>query len=168
MAVETIRSIFGYDSSATEKMLSCCDRLDPAQLTQADDSPHGSIRNQLVHTFLIHKRWLSWADGSLDGAAAYALQADPADYPDIQAIRAMWDGIDEQTRQFLGGMTEQDLHHELRVDQPGFEFAITIEKVMLHIALHSMQHRTETAQSLTRLGVSPGDVDYLFYVLENG
>jgi hypothetical protein len=30
--------------------------------------------------------------------------------------------------------------------------------------IHSVQHRSEAAQILTRLGQSPGNIDFIFYV----
>jgi uncharacterized damage-inducible protein DinB len=166
MTVHVIGSTHGYNAWANRRILDCCDRIGADQLTQDDDSPWGSIRNQLIHQFIVHQRWLSWADGSLSGEEAYALQADPEDYPDADSIRSMWESVEKQTQRYLDRLTEDELNRELRVEYPGAEFAISTGEVMLHIAHHSMQHRTETSMALTRLGASPGDVDYLFYALE--
>jgi uncharacterized damage-inducible protein DinB len=165
MNLTMICAIYGYNAWATRRILDCCDQLSADQLKQEDDTPWGSIRNQLVHQFIVHRRWLSWADGSLSGEEAYALQADPADFPDADSIRMMWDSLEQQTQRYLDRLTEDELNRELRVEYPGAEFAISVGEMMLHIAHHSMQHRTETSMALTRLGVSPGDIDYLFYVL---
>ena len=34
---------------------------------------------------------------------------------------------------------------------------------LLHMVTHSQQHRAESAQLLTQLGRSPGDIDFLDY-----
>lgn len=166
MHVEAIKSIHGYSDWATGKVLDCCEKITPEQFTDDAGLPWGSLRDQLIHTFIAHKRWLCWADGSMDGEEAYALQAEPEDYPDIVSVREMWTEVQRQNQRFLDRMTSADLNRELRVEWPGFEFAIRVEQVMIHIAHHSMQHRTEAAMELSRLGASPGDVDYLFYALE--
>jgi uncharacterized damage-inducible protein DinB len=165
MDVATIRSIFGYDRWATDHVLTCCEPLTVEQFTVDRELPWGSIRDQLVHQFIVHKRWLSWADGSLSGEEAYALLANPEDYPDVPAVREMWNDVNLQNTRFLDRMTPDDLVRELRVDAPGAEFALAVGQVMLHIAYHSMQHRTEVTTALTSLGHSPGDIDYLFYAL---
>ncbi|MGH2491533.1 MAG: DinB family protein, partial [Candidatus Limnocylindria bacterium] len=38
---------------------------------------------------------------------------------------------------------------------------------LVHMVTHSQQHRSESAQLLTQLGRSPGDVDFLDYCDEH-
>lgn len=161
--VDLIRNMHGYNEWATERILCCCDQLSPDEFCAEADVPWGSVRNQLVHMFIVHKRWLSWADGSLGGEEAYALQADPQDYPGTGSVRAMWSELNEQNQTFLRRLTPADLE---RVLQAGDEFAVRVDQLLVHIAYHSMQHRTEVAMALTAAGHSPGDVDYLFYAIQ--
>lgn len=168
MDTNTIRDLHGYDGWATNRVLECAAALSTGQFVATDDTPWGSIRNQFVHQLIVHRRWLSWADGTMSGEEAYRLSVEMEDYPDIASVRAMWVDVRDQTRPFLERMTMDDLERDLTVDTPGYEFSIPVGQVMIHIALHSMQHRTETTVALTRLGQSPGDLDYLFYMLEQG
>jgi uncharacterized damage-inducible protein DinB len=165
MNLEMIRAIQRYNYWATEHMLTCSDQISTEEFVRDDDTPWGSIRNQLVHQFIVHRRWLSWMDGSLSGEEAYALRVDPADYPDLASVREMWESLREQDERFLQSLDESTLKRALNVEMPGSEFSIPVWQVMLHVAHHSMQHRTESAMSLTRLGASPGDIDYLFFAL---
>jgi uncharacterized damage-inducible protein DinB len=166
MEKEMIRSLLGYDSWANERVLACCDQLTQDQFLQEDVTPWGSIRSQFVHQFLIQRRWLSWADGSLSGEHAYALEADPADYPDLASIRQMWQVNDVQANDFAKRATSADLVRELRIEFPGFSMALPAWQALVHTCNHSMQHRTEVTVALTRFGASPGDVDYIFFALE--
>ena len=166
MDVTTIRSLHEYDAWATERILSCCEQLSVEDLTGAAAVPWGSIRNQFVHTFIVHRRWLSWADGALSAEDAYALTADPMDYPHLDALREMWSDVQQQNRVFLNRITSELLLKPLQVERPGFAFSIPTWHVMMHIAHHGMQHRTESAVALTELGASPGDIDYLFFAME--
>jgi uncharacterized damage-inducible protein DinB len=167
MDVHTIRMLDGYNTWANEAVLRCCESLGPGQLVEpVEGIPWGSIRNQFVHQFLIHKRWLSWADGTLSGEDAYALQADPEEFADLSALREMWDDLNAQSQHFLSTVTDSQLKRELHVDAPWAAFRIPIWQVLLHIVHHSMQHRTETTVALSHFGVSPGDIDYIFYTFE--
>jgi uncharacterized damage-inducible protein DinB len=167
MSIDLIRSIHGYNEWANDHILTCCERLTSDQFTQDVDVPWGSIRNQLVHQLIVHKRWLSWADESLSGEDAYALTADPESYPDVSSVRSMWQEVNKQNKAFLYRLTPTELKRELRVENPAAEILIQVDQLMLHIAHHSMQHRTETAMALTTAGNSPGDIDYLFYAIQN-
>ncbi len=166
MDVTTIRSMHDYDRWATGRILDCCSQIAPEEFTAETDLPWGSIRNQLVHQFIVHRRWLSWADGSLSGDQAYQLVADPEDYPDLQAVCSMWESVREQDAAFMQRLTSADLERVLKPESPDAGFSIPVWQVLTHIAHHSMQHRTETAMALTNIGVSPGDIDYIFFALE--
>lgn len=166
METGMIRSLLAYDSWATERVLTCCDQLSNAQFIQDDVTPWGSIRNQFVHQLLIQRRWVSWVDGSLSGEDAYSLEDDPIEYPDVEAVRRMWHQVDVQTNDFVSRATETDLERELRVESAEFSLLLPAWQALVHIAQHSMQHRTEITVALTQFGASPGDIDYLFFALE--
>lgn len=66
----------------------------------------------------------------------------------------------------MNQLTPEDLDRTLAVEIPGSEFTIPVWQMLVHIAHHSMQHRTETAMALTRFGASPGDIDDIFFAIE--
>lgn len=166
MHVEMVRDLHYYNDWATGLVLSCAGEITSEQLVAGNDTPWGSIRNQLAHVMDVHRRWLNWADGTMTGEEAYSLSVNYADYPDVAALSELWTDIQAQTHRFLDRMTEEDLTRELTYASDDFGFAIPVGKVMTHIVLHSMQHRAEAAMALTRLGQSPGDIDYIFYAFQ--
>lgn len=166
MHVEMVRDLHEYDHWVMTRVLDYADAVTPEQLVAESDLPWGSIRNQLAHVMDVHRRWLNWADGTMTGEEAYQLSVDYADYPSVDSLRELWAPIQEQTERFLGRMTPEDLQRELSYRSEDFGFAIPVGKVMTHIVLHSMQHWAEAATELTRLGQSPGDIDYIFYVFQ--
>jgi uncharacterized damage-inducible protein DinB len=167
MSIETVRSLHGYNEWAMERVLDCAEALSDDQFVAGDDTPWGSIRNQFVHLIVVHWRWLCWADGSMSGDEAYELRLDPANFPDVSSVRAKWIEVRDQNRRYLECTDEEELRRVLSAEQNGDEpFSISVRDLLIHIANHSMQHRTEATMSLTRFGQSPGDLDYLFYALE--
>ncbi len=51
------------------------------------------------------------------------------------------------------------------VSPAGDPYSFVRWEMVQHMLLHSMQHRTETAAVLTEHGKSPGDIDYLFFII---
>jgi hypothetical protein len=48
---------------------------------------------------------------------------------------------------------------------PGRVFGSDRWQVLHHVVLHGMQHHAEIAAQLTSQGLSPGDIDFVFYAL---
>lgn len=164
MLVEALRALYDYNSWATERVLEMAEQLTPEQWLTPGAAGHGSIRDTLVHLLSAQRSWLAWWDGSLPAAEAYQLRLDPADFPDPAVVRAKLVAVDRATRAFLDSLTDKDLERVYTHTFPnGLRFRLPLWKMLLHIANHGTQHRSEAAAMLTGFGHSPGDLDLLLY-----
>lgn len=165
MFADALRTLYAYNSWATTQVLDRAGQLRPDQLDAADGQGR-SLRDTLIHLMDAHRGWLSWWDGSKSAEAAYADRLDPAALPDVAALRALWAAIDRQTQAFVGSLTDADPGRIYAFDLPnGQRQELTLWGMMLHIANHGTQHRSEAAAMLTRLGHSPGDLDLIFFMM---
>jgi uncharacterized damage-inducible protein DinB len=164
---EVIRVQYGYNSWATQRILAAAECLTSEQLDIPGHAGHGSVRETLIHMMETQQGWFSWFDGSLPPDHAYALTIDRETVQDIQAIRSRWDDIDRQATLLIEMLTDDELRRELPLGLPGGPAIGTPKwKLMLHVANHGTQHRSEIAAMLTERGQSPGYMDMLFYVVE--
>jgi uncharacterized damage-inducible protein DinB len=164
-----LRTLYGYNQWATERVLTAAGELSEAQMLAPDGAGHGSIRDTLIHLMNVQRRWLSWWDGSLSPDAAYNLRLDPADYPDLAAVRALWESLDRQTRAFVERLGDEEAARDFVSQLPnGAEWRMALWRMMLHVANHGTQHRSEVAAMLTAVGHSPGDLDLLFFIEQRG
>lgn len=167
MLVDAIRNTYGYDEWATAKMFDAADGLTPEQFVAQGPIPHGTIKQTLLHLLIVHKRFLSWWDGSFPAQQAYSQQANPADYPDLASVRAFREQIAEQTRAFVSDLSDEDAAQYLSTTGPnGSEFGFPRWQMVQHVANHNTQHRSEVAVMLTEFDCSPGDIDLIFYQME--
>src|SRR5262249_57110875 len=122
---------------------------------------HGSVRDTLLHGLTAHRNWLGLCDGSLTPEQAFAQQLDPADYPDVAAVRALWRRIDAATREYLRRLDEAEAASRRTGTFPwsGETFDQPVWAILLHVANHSTQHRSAAAAMMTAHGRSPGDLD---------
>ena len=164
MLAEVIRTLYGYNQWATRRVLEAAAQLSPEQLHAPGDAGRGSIRDTLLHMLATQRSWLVWWDGSLPPEEDYRLRLDPADFPDLAALRAFWEMLEGQTQAFTAELTDEQAARVYTHQQPGAAvFAMPLWQMMLHVANHNTQHRAEVAAQLTRFGHSPGDLDLLFY-----
>ena len=167
MLADATRMSYGYDEWATAKIFEAARALTVEQLDATGNIPHGSIRATLLHLLDVHRGYLSWWDGSLTAQEAYARTLEPADYPDLAAIRGLWQEIIAQTRAFTRSLTDEGVARYYSSEAPdGSEFGFPLWQMMAHIINHSTQHRSEIAIMLTDAGCSPGELDMIHYHVE--
>ena len=159
MLADALRTLYGYNRWATERVLDAAARLTHEQFLAPGTAGHGSVRDTLVHVIGTHRGWLSWWDGSLPVDEAYNLRLEPDDVRDLDAIRAVWEEVERQTEAFVSRLTDGDA---ARVYARG-DWRMPLWRMMLHVANHSTQHRSEVAAMLTDASHSPGDLDLLYY-----
>ena len=165
MFVEALRRLYAYNGWATGRILDAAELLTPDQLHAPGQAGHGSIRDTLVHLLDAHRGWLSWWDGSLSAEESYNLRADPADFPDVPALRRFLAEIERKTQAFVSALEADDPGRVYGWDLPdGRRWEMPLWGMMLHVANHGTQHRAEVAAMLTAFGHSPGDLDLVYYL----
>jgi uncharacterized damage-inducible protein DinB len=158
---DLIATLYAYNSWATARILSCAGKLDATQLTAPTGFPHGSLRDLLLH--MIRAEWI-WRHSIQTGVRPQAsLRAE--DFPTVDKIVTRWKEEEQAMRDFLAGLTDADLAGEVTVTRgDGKLYTFALWKILMHVLLHGMQHRSEAAAILTSYGQSPGDLDFIHYV----
>ena len=157
--LEAIRDLYAYSDWANARILETAEQLTLEQYTTAGDGCD-SIRDTLVHTAAVQWLWLErWREMSPPGLW------DPAEFPDVAALRARWAEVEEATSAYIAGLREPDLPRVVSyVNFQGGTWSYPLWQQLLHQVNHATQHRSEAALLLTRLGYSPGWLDLLVYV----
>ena len=100
---------------------------------------------------------------------AITKRMDPQQYPDLPSLRAAWQAAHADSESFLSTLSETDLAREYSSTMPnGGQFSMLLWKMMLHVANHGTQHRSEVAAMLTAAGRSPGILDLLDFLMGGG
>jgi uncharacterized damage-inducible protein DinB len=82
------------------------------------------------------------------------------DFPTLAALRARWEEEQQQMRAFLASLSDADLERVARyADTRGVSQQTPVGQALMHLVLHGMQHRSESAAMLTAYGQSPGWID---------
>jgi uncharacterized damage-inducible protein DinB len=164
MKIDWLRTLYAYSRWANDRVLETAAALSPDELTRPGGVGYGSVRDILVHTMTAQWIWLSrWQGVSPTGFW------NPADFPDLAAIRTRWHELEEETAAFLAGLDADRIMGEVvYASTRGAPRRQPLWQLLLHQANHATQHRSEAAYLLTQLGRSPGDLDLLAYLLQGG
>jgi uncharacterized damage-inducible protein DinB len=81
MLAGTLRTLYGYNRWATQRLLEVAEQLTSEQLHTPGNAGHGSVHNTLLHLIDTQQSWLAWWDGSLSAEEAYRLTPGPGRFP---------------------------------------------------------------------------------------
>jgi uncharacterized damage-inducible protein DinB len=92
---------------------------------------------------------------------------DAEDFPGLAPLRAAWEQEAQAMSEYLQALEEGELAASFKYNNTlGDPFEAIKAKILTHMAMHAMQHRSEAAQMLTEFGHSPGDIDFTLFVRE--
>jgi uncharacterized damage-inducible protein DinB len=153
-----------YDYHFTENRKLWDDYVAPlsdAQFTQEATYSHGSVREQIVHLLRVDELWFSGLRG-----LAPSEPFPPAGFDDRQAIRAYWDDVEQQMRDYLVALRD-DMLFTKPIAEPEEDRDLMLWQVLLHVVNHGTDHRAQILRLLSDLGVKTTSQDYIFFVYDH-
>lgn len=164
MKTSEIITLFDYNYWANTRILHAAEQISAEQFNAPTSYSYGSLRGTLVHTLSAEWIWRSrW-----QGVSPTAM-LDPADFPTLAALRERWDVEEQQMRTFLATLHDADLSQIVAyATTSGKPMAQPLWQLLMHVLLHGMQHHSEMAAMLTDYGHSPGDIDFIVFLREQG
>jgi uncharacterized damage-inducible protein DinB len=155
------RHFYGYHFSQNRVIWDTyITQLTDAQFTQEAGYSAGSVRNQVVHMMSVDEAWFK----DLGGVEFHG-HLKPEDFPERQSIRAYWDGVEGNMRAYLDELTDEMLSSKPFTEGRGRD--LVLWQVLLHVANHGTDHRSQLLRLLNDLGVETKSQDYIFYVYEH-
>jgi uncharacterized damage-inducible protein DinB len=121
--------------------------LSDEQFTQDVDYSHGSVRNQIVHIMSTDEAWLSGLRG-VENPPPF----NPADLDDRKSIRAHWDSVEKNMRDYLSTLRDDMLFEKPFAE--GEDKDLILWQVLLHVVNHGTDHRAQLLRLLNDLGVA--------------
>jgi uncharacterized damage-inducible protein DinB len=163
MTPEQILELYDFNAWANQRAFDACAALTPQQFSQPIVSSFPSVRETLAH--IVGGEWiwlLLWLDRP---RTADMLRNYSSKFADLASIRAGWNELERERRDFLRGLTAADLdrvieYQSLMVNR---RFAYPLRQMLQHVVNHSTYHRGQLTTLLRQLGAEPCVTDFLFY-----
>lgn len=161
MEKQIIAQMYEYGIWANQKLLATARALTTEQLHKPFTSFEFTILGSFVHLVSAEWRWYqSWIGAPMEERLTVN------DLPTLDAVRAKWEPLWDERRMFVASLTSDQLQRPLVRKLQGREQSIPLWQALVHVANHGTQHRSEIALMLTELGHSPGDLDMVWYFIE--
>lgn len=158
-----LTTMFDYNAATNARLLGCAAKVSDEQLDTPSNYSVGSLRETLWHTLIVEAGWGRFCRG----IAVDRTQPPPIEpTAPIAILHAFQSEESGQIRSYLDGLSDDDFTETLiRKGQDGTDRSFIRWNVLVHILYHSAQHRSEAAELLTRYGQSPGDTDFIYYMV---
>jgi uncharacterized damage-inducible protein DinB len=157
---DAVRHVFDYHFAENRSAWgSYIVALSDEQFTQEAAYSHGSVRNQVVHLMDVDEAWFG------DLGAVSLPEGPHTDTLDRDGLRARWDEIERQQRAWLAGLTDEALGRKPIAE--GEDKDLLLWQILLHVANHGTDHRSQLLRQLNDLGVKTVSQDYIFYVYDH-
>ena len=122
---------------------------------------HGSVRDQLAHLMSVDELWFSELRG-VEPSEPFP----PATSEDRKIIRAHWDSVEQNMRDYLAELRD-DVLFDKPIKEPEEDQDLFVWQVLLHVVNHGTDHRAQILRLLNDLGVKTTSQDYIFYVYDH-
>ena len=147
--------LFDHNLACRETLLQTLEQVDTKEFLKDLGVGKGSMRNILVHLMNAERYWISVLDGS------DFEPIEPESIDSIQSIREVWSRVHEGTREFMGRLREDQLHHVKSVTWGDQMVSFTVGKALIHVATHETHHRGLLSGLIRQQGLEPPDFDML-------
>ena len=162
MNTEDFRLLYEYNTWANRRTLDACAALTDEQFTRDLHSSFPSVRDTLVHLFLVEWIWLErWHGRSPDAYPSAAA------YSNLTSARGRWEEIERDLTDYIASLQPEDLsrvlHHKT---MKGDQQSAPHWQMLQHVVNHQSYHRGQIATMLRQLGAKPISTDMIFFYRE--
>ncbi|MDE2932518.1 MAG: DinB family protein [Chloroflexota bacterium] len=150
-----LRELYDHHAWSMDRLLAQAREV-PPELAAEPSRPDGlSLRDTLAHIVSAEGRWLR----------RFQRREEHVRFrPDsVAGVASGWMALQAEVRAFLADLEPADLGRAIERD-PGPRDRGTLAAGITHVLMHGAQHSAEAAELLTRLGYSPGQLDYMEFL----
>ena len=163
MKMADVMTLFDYNYWATTRVLKATMNVGPEQFVAMPQGYTTSLQATLVHILSAERVWrIRWETG----ISPARLQVE--DFPSPAVLRQHWQAEEQAMRAYLATLDDAMLDHPVQFRRLSGEIsdAFTRWHLLMQLVTHGTHHRSEAAALLTTYDQSPGDLDFLFFVLD--
>lgn len=169
MQLQDINLLYDYNCWANKRILAATARLSREQFVTPADHTDETLRSILLHTLDSECVWRFLCQ--VNDHTANLTDADfpgltEAELPTLEAIVAHWHAEERAMRTYLAELNDDRLAGIVSYTINDKTRNRVLWHCLLHVVNHGTYHRSEAAAMLTRVGQSPGELDFTLFLNE--
>jgi len=167
--VEHARSLIAYNEWANQKVLEAAAGLIDEEFGRQVSGSHGSVRMTLLHVVRVQVWWLSVLKGKPEVPSTPEGHVPEWRIP-LEEVSRWFERSHDDLKAYADALTPERLDAEVTAFNPreNREYHWPSWQLAIHLVNHGSHHRAEAGIMLASLGHSPGDLDYIYFVGQQG
>lgn len=161
MLLAQIQNLYAYNNWAWDHVFGSLEKLPDEVYKAARPFFWESLHGVTVHSMAAEAIWLARIQGS-----SPAGMPSPADFADFMAVKERWLMLRTAWEAFLHSLSTEELAREVVYrNTRGNGFTLPLADILLHVANHATEHRSQMTPVLYALGVGTEPLDYMRFCL---
>lgn len=162
MDPDTLHTLMTYHYWAMDKVLDAAANVDASELSKPVGLSQGSVLTVLTHVLSAERIWHSRAQ---HGTTPNKLLTTP--FADIESLHTAWNGERTAMLAYLSTLNRDDLEAPVTYSLlSGATHTNRVWEILMQIVNHGTHHRAEVIGALRNLGHSPGNTDFILYLMK--
>ena len=157
MDPQALLFLLRYNVRSNERILETAAALSDDELRRHANLDYDSAIETLLHMLIVDWSWREFCIGNDDDDS----YPDGWPFPDLETISHVWSEEHARLLAYVGSIDRAALAEPLTWDAEDGPVSHPRWAILVHVANHGTQHRSELARYLTECGHSPGDMDLL-------
>ena len=157
-AVSHASELIAYNRWANQKVVDAMAALSADDLERPFSASRGTLLGTMAHVVTAQGVWLArWTEQPTA----------PCDASTVEGVASSMDAAQNALESFVATLSDADWDRVIDYrDSAGAPHSVTLGRLMTHVANHGTMHRAEAGLQLEMLGHSPGDLDYVLWLLQ--
>lgn len=155
--MEPYRNLLHYNAWANARLTPVLEGLDAEQLEVPVEGMYGSIRRTFAHVLEVEEGYLE-----LMGAGDGHVSEERAGRSIAELVAKSQEANAAYTR-WSEGLTSEELGRHFHI--PWFDSDLSVGDGIIQVVTHSIEHRADLANALSRAGVKTPMLDYVVFRL---
>ena len=158
---DDLNDLLAFGRWANDKICESVAQLDDAAFASEAGGSFGSVRGTLLHMYGADWVWLE----RFHGRSPRSMPEPSEPVTTLAQVRAKWEPIQDQLREFAARATLADLGRSLSYTSfAGEPFQRILSDALVHLVNHGTYHRGQVVTLLRQLGRSAPSTDYIRWV----
>ncbi len=159
MDLKSIQALYEFNRWANTRVLDAASKVSLEKFLKDLGNSFSSIRDTLAHILTAEWAWVERWNGRSPKSPL-----NPADFPDVAALRRRWAQVEREQAKFISTLTVEGLEAVASyVNLKGETWAYPLWQQLVHVINHSTYHRGQITTMLRQVRAEATATDLLIF-----